>query len=228
MRDWTGMFLRLTSMLCLLLGVAIAGTYGARNGTTHSQYRADQWEMANAQAADSAAVPTPLPTGVERLQGWLQVGAPWFRVGFVLILLGAFLSRMVSARENEDRPTAGATSTKDFSGVLQTVLHELTELVEQIANTPMDDDAPEARAIIDRLVNDHIEPLIDSRGRLIARHGIGGFAEYFGPFSSGERKLHRVWSGLTDGHAVVAREALTGSIADFQNALSTYEQVEGR
>ena len=71
-----------------------------------------------------------------------------------------------------------------------------------------------------------VGPLVDARGQLIARHGLAAFAEYFGPFSAGERNLARVWSTVTDGHSEEARKALVSAKASFEQAAANWEQVE--
>ena len=104
----------------------------------------------------------------------------------------------------------------------------LEKVQEMIADLPMDADAASARVALDSLGADVLTPLVEGRGQLIARHGLAGFAEYFGPFSAGERNVNRAWSALTDGHSVVAREALVNALVAFEAAEKGYHEVEGR
>lgn len=45
----------------------------------------------------------------------------------------------------------------------------------------------------------HIQAILDARSKLIARLGLGGFAEFMDAFSRLERLLNRAWSAAADG-----------------------------
>jgi hypothetical protein len=162
---------------------------------------------------------------MQRLTEWLQAGGAGFGFGVVLIVGGAVLARQQQASDN-----AGGDASKggrvDFEGSLAQIDAVIAEVGLLIADTPMDETAPEARAVLDALQADVIEPVVDGRGQLVARHGIGAFSEYFGPFSGGERLLNRTWSALTDGHPVVARAALAKSAAQFVQARLAWDRAE--
>lgn len=207
---------RMIPILLLVLGVAIAGAAGARNGPSHTAYRAEV-------AAGVEGLTPPPPR--QRLEEWARVAGLGWALGLSLIVVGAVLARRQLAAEHAGG--ADGSGGVDLRGALVAVTAELQRLTEEIEDLPFDDDAPATRAAIDRLVDAHLTPVIEQRGQLIARHGLTTFAGYFGLFSAGERKLARCWSALTDGHPVVAREALDEARSAFAAALAAYEKAEG-
>ena len=173
-------------------------------------------DMAVAAARDAIpAVPEPRT----RLSEWVATGSASFGLGVMFIGVGAFLARRQQA---EEAAGGGSAGELDFPGTVARLHTKVADLAEQAAAIPMDDDAPALRAQIEALHNDDIAPLVEGRGVFIARHGIGGFAEYFGPFSAGERNLARAWSGLTDGHSEVATTALRDSSEAFGRAAGAW------
>ncbi len=215
----------------MALGLVVATSFGARLGDRHLRYReaAAAVAAAGTDAERAEAIRSRdaigLPTPGERVAQWFAVAGPGWITGSLLILAGALLARrQLALAHREDRPGAGGSA--DFAGTVRAVLDEIGRLEAQLADLPMDADAREAREAIDRLVDERIGPLVDARGQLVARHGVAIFAEYFGPFSGGERNLARTWSALTDGHAVEARAALRAAAAGFEQALARYAAAE--
>lgn len=175
-------------------------------------------DLAAAVAAAEAKIPA-VPEPKTRVSEWAATGGFGFGFGVLLIGIGAFLARKQQA---EEAANGGSGGKLDFPASVQRLVDGVGSLVEQAAATKMDDDAPALRAAIEKLHNDEIGPLVDGRGVFIAQHGIGRFAEYFGPFSAGERNLNRAWSALTDGHSVVATDALKASVRAFEVAKSNW------
>jgi hypothetical protein len=202
-------------LFLLTLGVVMAGLFGARNGDHFAAYRADQ----------AAGVESKLPDPSQRLQGWWDVGGIGWGTGIGLIVLGAALARR---RQHEDATTTtdGEIAVEMGQGLKQ-VLDATDAIAKQIAELPMDTDAPAARDALDALSFEVIGPLVDARARFAARHGLSVFTEYFGPFSAGERQLARAWSAITDGHSVVARESLGQAHVSFTQALEAWDRAEG-
>ena len=168
-----------------------------------------------------------LPGASERVGEWFAVGGVGWLVGLVLIVCGALLARMQQAEDNAGSG-AGATGRLDFEASIADARERIAAIRTLIADLAMDADAPKARDAIDRLTNEVLEPIVEARGQLISRHGLAGFAEYFGPYSAGERNVNRAWSALTDGHAVVARQALESADTAFASAEATFSRVDGR
>jgi len=201
-------------LLILTAGVMLAGLFGARNGADFAAHRADQ----------AAGIASPLPDPGQRLRGWLHVGGIGWGAGIGLIVLGAGLARRRQAGEASGEGAHDATH--DMGEGLKELLGRTDVIAKQIAELPMDEDAPEAREALDAISFEVITPLVDARGRFIARHGLAVFTEYFSPFSAGERQLARAWSALTDGHAAVARASLANARRSFTQALDAWEKAE--
>ena len=213
---------RVIPMILLILGLVLAGGFGARNGATHTAYRAANGAVdlaegdADRDRALAARDQIGLPLPRARIIEWFAAGGAGWMAGIVLIGVGAVMARRQLAAENSGED--GAAGRADFAGAVASVRAEIARLKSEIAELPYDDDAPVVRDALDKLQFEVILPLVDARGQLIARHGLGVFAEYFGPFSGGERNLARCWSALTDGHAGVAREALARADEHFIDA----------
>ena len=204
---------RYLPMTLLCAGVVIASLFGARNGDEYSDYRA-------ARAVDEVM---ELPGPQARLMGWLGVGGAGWGVGVLLVVAGAVLARRQQAAEASGE---GGTGAVDFPGALERVLAEIDAISELLEPLAMDADQPEARDRLDALGADVLLPVVDGRYQLVARHGLGPFTAYFSPFSAGERNLARCWSAITDGHAVVAREALQRARGAFVDARQAYAAAE--
>lgn len=180
--------------------------------------------IAQAEAARDAI---GLPEPGERLAAWFGVGGlPWL-LGVALIGVGAVLARRQAAAE-----ASGESDITEERVHFPAVVHELIRRVAGVQTAiqylGMDDSADAVRHLIEELESDLILPVVDARGQMIAKHGIGDFAEYFGPFSGAERNLARVWSALTDGHAPTARDAVASSLAGFRQAAEAWDRVEQR
>lgn len=202
------------AMLLLTLGVVISSASGARHGPSYAAYR----------EAKAAGVEVPLPTPSVRLNEWFSTGGPGCAVGLVLIVVGALIARRTATAEAE---SGGAAGSADFVAVLDRIGKEIDLLEGPLEGMKMDGDVPEVREALDRIATEVIGPLVDARGALIARHGLVGFAEYFGPFSAGERYLARCWSAITDGHAPEARDSLIRAREAFAQARSAWGKVQG-
>lgn len=220
-------------IVLLALGIIVSASFGARNGSRHVEYRQAQALVDHAEgeaavaAAEAHRDSIGLPPPNERLQQWLAVGGVGWFGGLGLIVVGAVLARLQVAEDNAGG-AADATGRVDFVATLAAVQSQLADLKGRIADLEMDGDSTVARELIDSIHAEHLEPLVEARGQLIAKHGLAGFAEYFGTYSAAERNLNRCWSALTDGHAVVAREALDTSLAAFDAALMQYAEVDAR
>lgn len=198
------------ALILLTVGVAIASASGARHGPSYAAYR----------EALAARAEAPLPEPSVRLSEWLAVGGPGVGVGLVLIVVGAVLARRTATAEAEGQAAAGGA---DFPAVLARVAAEVERLAVEVEAMPDGGDLPAVREALDRLAAEEIGPLVDARGALIARHGLVRFAEYFGPFSAGERYLARCWSAITDGHAPEARDSLARAREAFAQAAIAWE-----
>ena len=174
------------------------------------------------QATLSAVI---LPKPMERLTQWFEVGGIGWLAGVLLIIGGAILARKQQQMEMSGVGET-ATDTVDFLVSVNEVLERLERLAELLKELPMDQDSAPARELIDGVFNELIEPVVDNRGRYVARHGLAVFADYFGAFAGGERNLARTWSAVTDGHSEEARAALGRSVDSFTQAKESWEKAE--
>jgi len=80
----------------------------------------------------------------------------------------------------------------------------------------MSSDQERLKAIITRLgalQRDAIPRFIESRPRLVARLGLGRYAEIMDVFAAMERKINRAWSAAADGHLPESQAALDDAVA---------------
>lgn len=166
-----------------------------------------------------------LPLPGRRWVQWASVGGLGWLAGIVLILVGASLARLQN-REEQSGTGSSAAARIDYLSTMAEVDAEIVRIQGAIADLGMDQPADAARAALDHLDQTLLDGIVQGRGQLVALHGLGGFATYFGTFSAGERNLHRAWSALTDGHAVVARESLVASRAHFASSVEQYQAVD--
>ena len=240
---------RLLPYLLLLVGISMAAAFGARNGDTHNRYRAATWyaDVLQSEEEDLAkqgieyaqtsldeargdakseqdAIGLPAPT--KRLTEWWTAGGFGWLVGVLLIIAGAGLARRQATADSVGDSSEGGSANVDFLESVRAAQGRLEVLAASIAELGMDVDAPEAREEIDKIVAELLLPVVDARGRYVARHGLAVFAEYFGLFAAGERNLARCWSALTDGHSEVARVALVRSREAFAGAEEAWVKAD--
>lgn len=179
------------------------------------------------QLRESALQDVALPDPMTRFTQWLEAGGIGWFLGVVLILAGAVMARRQLAAENSGEVETQSGDSVDFLANVQATRRRLDALAQDIAELGMDADAPKARQEIDVIFAELLEPVVDARGRFVARHGMATFAGYFGSFAGGERNLSRTWSALTDGHAVEARASLERAREAFAEAEDGWQKAEG-
>ena len=223
---------RIVPMLLLTAGLGLAAASGARNGDAHVAYRHAAWTAANAEDASAREAATRirddvgLPAPSQRVAQWFARGGAGWALGLTMIVAGAGMARR--QQDGTAQSAGGEARTADFRRVVGEIQGRLEQLSGELQGMEMDDPAMEAREAIDTIQQELILPLVEARGQLIGRHGVAAFAEYFSPFAGGERNLNRCWSALTDGHAVVAREALALSRQSFSDALAAWDRLDSQ
>lgn len=179
------------------------------------------------------APPSASPSPRARLARWFgQSGLP-FGLGVLLVVIGAVLSRMAIRREARKPASAGEQSETVGDGAFRTgpgrsIFVELKEELEKLRDrmqeklTAREADARrrEVKTRIEDLQLEHYARILEDRPRMIARHSIGHFADFFGPFSASERHVNRAWSALVDGHDEEAALALAAASDDLQDTLN--------
>jgi hypothetical protein len=198
-----------------LTDAALASSHSTQIAAAIAQVQ--QMNTAAKETLESLPVLAPGP----RFMEWFTKGGVGWLLGLVLVVVGAVLGRQ-AAYARATAPTDGASATPNFDDAVVTLLAETERMQPLVAATKDGDDCAEARAIIEHLETSVLALVVDDRGRYQARDGVAVFAEYFGPFSAGERNLARAWSSLTDGYPHVAAEALVAAKAAFEQAAAAY------
>jgi hypothetical protein len=214
--------MRIFAWLLLLTGVVLGATGAARHGAAYEAYRASIMRAAAASAEETTVreTPLPLPSPSVRLYGWFAAGGTAWSAGLVLVVAGAWLARRdLRARQRQPRP--GETRVSFTEGIEQ-VLTEIDALVPLVEALAMDAPSATVRERLDRLQDEILTPIVESRHALIVEHGLSDFAVYFGSFSAGERNLARAWSALTDGHTPTAASALHAARQAFLEARAAH------
>jgi hypothetical protein len=223
---------RMIPMVLLVVGLGLAAASGARNGASHVSYRQAVWTAEGADAAPEKAEAqryldeVGLPVPRQRLSEWFSEGGLGWGLGVLMILGGAIMARRQAAADFAGGP--GGAAMADFVATLTSLRSEVEHMQAALKDVPMEETAPEVRERLDKVQLELIGPLVDARGQFMARHGVAKFAEYFSPFSGGERNLNRCWSALTDGHVVVARQALVVAADSFRLAVEAWERAEAK
>lgn len=139
-----------------------------------------------------------------------------FGLSAVGLLAGSLLVRAgdkahIAKHQDEEAAHAAATSPE---AAMKTISEGVTSLKSELPSMPSDD--ARLQAIITRLGDlqiDSIPTFIDARPKLIARFGLGGYAEIMDRFAAMERKINRSWSAAADGHLGESTTALNDAVA---------------
>lgn len=121
------------------------------------------------------------------------------------LVLGAGLMRSAAKRELA-RAEPAATTPGAAAAKPEESLGTIIDIVESLRRDlpGMTDDAAREHAVLERIgavQSTHAPAFIDARTRLIARLGLGGYAELMDRFAAGERQINRAWSAAAD-HAM--------------------------
>lgn len=152
------------------------------------------------------------PLGAELVSAWAGLSAVPFLVGLALMLAGG-----IAARRANTKQVLGSTAVSDDPATL------LTE-IKRVLST-LDVRSPQAVHLLSDLLEEKIPSVVDQRDVLIARHGIGSYAEFAGDFASFERNAARAWSAITDGVVHEAEQSLLLADAALERATSSYDRL---
>ena len=204
----------------LAAGVVLAAAAGSRlSSGDFDVVKAEGAAAINgAPVADAAA---PLAPGA-RITAWSQNGLGLFSVGLLVMLGGALLARRGQRDGNVEAGTAAALDWAEMLDRLQTATAGLAHAVSSAAV----EDLPGIRERLESVQEEVVEPLVDARGELQARHGLAGFAAVMGPLSGAERLLSRAWSALVDHHGGEAAASLTQACAALESAQAALGALE--
>lgn len=154
----------------------------------------------------------PKPLGMELVGAWATDAAIPFIAGLVLMLIGGVGARRVSSSSARD----SASTNEDPS----LILGEIKRLLSVI-----DAQSPKAAALLSDILEEKIPSIFDQRDALMARYGVGAYAEFAGDFASFERNAARAWSALTDGVVHEAEQSLLTADAALERATASYERL---
>jgi len=185
----------------------------------------EEARQAAAEASEVLEAEPRLEPGA-RVSEWFSAGGIVWSLGLVLIVAGAVLGRR-AAYQAATAPSTSGTAALPMDEALRTLRARIAEARPLVAALSDGQDSVQARGIIEALEADVMAPVVDERDRYKARDGIATFAEYFGPFSAGERNLARAWSALTDGYPHVALDALDTAELAFGQAAQAYARAAG-
>ncbi len=163
--------------------------------------------------------------GVTRVKvksfGWERWTHKWWFIGAsVGLVLGGVLTRMAS-KAAVMQPHESAEESPEFA--LKASRDEVVGLMNDLP-TMADDDA-RLRAIVKRLgelQQTHLAAYPAGRERIIARHGLGGYAQRMDAFAAADRNVNRAWSAAADGHLSESMDSLDDAATVLEDAVGRY------
>ena len=160
----------------------------------------------------------PTPPGV-RVKAWFSESGVPFLAGLFLVILGAIMGRKAMKAEAMGGPKKGQAPV-DFGLLLGTLRGDVDALLVQMDGTeaPGDADKEAIKVAVEALQLEKFAPLVEARVKLQVRYGLAGYAEVFGPFSGGERRVNRVWSALVDNHWPEAHSSMRVAAEQLKQA----------
>jgi hypothetical protein len=202
----------------LALGVILAASAGIRLGKADYAATVADGRAALTEVTRSTET-APVPAGT-RLADWFAAAGAPFLGGLVLLAIGAVVGRVAIGRDG-----AAATSTdgRDYAALLGSLAEAIEVTRAGMTDQPMN----ETRAAIERALTDLVLPMIDARGALQRRFGLGGAAQVLGPLSGAERFLNRAWSALVDQHAGEGEASLVAAAEQAALARQALGELQG-
>jgi hypothetical protein len=160
----------------------------------------------------------PTAPGV-RLKAWFSESGMPFLAGLFLVILGAIMGRKAMKADAMSGPKKGQAPV-DFGQLLGTLRADVDALVVQMdgVEAPGAADKEAIKVAVEALQLEKFAPLVEARVKLQVRYGLGGYAEVFGPFSGGERRVNRVWSALVDNHWPEAHSSIRVAAEQLKQA----------
>ncbi len=141
------------------------------------------------------------------------------------LALGAWLMRRATKSElTRSEPAPGAAVTASPEELLGTIITTVESLRRDLPG--LADDRAREQAVLERIgevQSTHAPAFIDARTRLVARLGLGGYAELMDRFAAAERQINRAWSAAAD-HAMYesmpALDTAAGLLAEARPLLN--------
>jgi hypothetical protein len=140
----------------------------------------------------------------------------WAFAGAVIgLLAGAALLRCAARRVAITAATGG-----NAEGPLQ-ALQAIRATIEELSATfkgGSNGDLGQVLVRIGALQQTHMPAFVEARPALVARLGLGGFAELMDRYAAAERQINRAWSAAADGAGQEAAACLGAALALLDDA----------
>ena len=162
---------------------------------------------------------------VPRLSGWFSRAGLGFISGFVLLIMGAWISRRASTAQLDS--TASGPAAEVFGVLLGRVRTAVGALQDGMAAcaAPTVSDLERFKAELEDIQKGDLARLCASGSRAVARHGVEGMARLFSPLSGAERKLNRAWAAMVDKHWPEAAGSVSGALAELDETAAALETL---
>ncbi len=208
--------MKMLGILLLILGVIVSASAGIRLGEADFQATVvgGRAALTNAPAPVDAA-PVAAAT---RLGDWFDDAGGQFLAGLALLVIGAVIGRIAMDRGDAAETTADG---RDFGSQLSALADAIEAALQALHDKPLN----ETRARIERSLEQLLLPMIEARGMLQRRFGLGGSALVLGPLSGAERQLNRAWSALVDEHTGEGETSLAAAAAEVELARQALEDL---
>ncbi|MGD1915411.1 MAG: hypothetical protein ACFCBV_04385 [Phycisphaerales bacterium] len=127
---------------------------------------------------------------------WLFLLAVAGLIGGAALVRIDMRKRLAASKEAQ----ADAPAAESPAGALAAITEAIEGLRRDLPHMTTDHDRE--AAIVERLTEAqsvHVPAFVEGRERIIADHGLGGFAELMDRFAAMERLINRAWSAAADG-----------------------------
>ncbi|MEM1184303.1 MAG: hypothetical protein AAGI53_04790 [Planctomycetota bacterium] len=146
---------------------------------------------------------------------WRRWTHKWqFIASLVGLIAGAFLAKFAARKDLEAAVSAPEQESPEFA--LAAARDETAAVFEMLPSLPTDKDR--LNVIISRLgelQQTHLTAYPAARDRIIAKHGLGGYAQRMDAFAAADRRVNRAWSAAADGNLDEATESLAEAVEVF-------------
>lgn len=148
----------------------------------------------------------------------------WFVLAVAGLGAGAWLMRAGARRRAEasSRVAAAGGRPEDHLAALALGVQRLFAELEHLPPEVM------AATIIDRIdqmQREHVIPFVASRELLVARLGLGRYAEIMDAFAAGERQMNRAWSAAADDVTEESVQSLKRAAELFEEAVRRLDSM---
>ncbi|GAB4515389.1 MAG: hypothetical protein Tsb0013_19940 [Phycisphaerales bacterium] len=164
---------------------------------------------------------------------WLTTWPSWVFIGSMLVLFGSAMMVRAASRAagraamaaSELEATSPDALPSDAGALARMIQMQVEGVVAEVDTLPSERE--QLALIVDRLgeVQKTLIPAFAAaRPAIIAKMGMGGYAQVMDAFAASERRINRAWSAAADGHE---EEALTSLRAADEVLPSLVERLRG-